>query len=110
MSCWRHRVGHNLGIEGDERPFLDVGDETVRKHGMVSSVEPGPYVPGLGGFRHSDTVVVTGRRARHVPALRGGASRGGRRGAPILDAAATGRVWEVQAAGRRLRSSCPASP
>jgi Xaa-Pro aminopeptidase len=42
-----------------EAPFLDVGDDTVLKPGMVFSVEPGIYVPGFAGFRHSDTVVVT---------------------------------------------------
>jgi Xaa-Pro dipeptidase len=38
---------------------LDVGDDTVLEPGMVLSVEPGLYVPGLGGFRHSDTVLIT---------------------------------------------------
>lgn len=59
MPYWRHHVGHNLGIEGHERPFLDVGDGTVLQAGMVFSIEPGLYVPGLGGFRHSDTIAVT---------------------------------------------------
>jgi Xaa-Pro aminopeptidase len=36
-----------------------VGDETEIQTGMVFTVEPGLYVPELGGFRHSDTVVVT---------------------------------------------------
>lgn len=56
---WRHHVGHGLGQRIHESPFLDVGDETVLEPGMVLSVEPGLYVPGLGGFRHSDTVLVT---------------------------------------------------
>ncbi len=56
---WRHHTGHALGLLGHEAPFFDVGDETIMKPGMVFSVEPGIYVPGLGGFRHSDTVVVT---------------------------------------------------
>ena len=55
----RHHVGHNLGLEVHEAPFLDEGDEREIKPGMVFSVEPGIYVPGLGGFRHSDTVLVT---------------------------------------------------
>jgi len=58
-ETWRHHVGHALGILGHEAPFFDVGDETVIQPGMVFSVEPGIYVPGLGGFRHSDTVAVT---------------------------------------------------
>lgn len=54
----KHHTGHGLGLEFHEGPFLDLGDETILQPGMVLSVEPGLYVPGLGGFRHSDTVVV----------------------------------------------------
>lgn len=57
---WRHHVGHGLGLLAHEAPFLDLGDQTIIQPGMVFSVEPGIYVPGLGGYRHSDTVVVTG--------------------------------------------------
>jgi len=55
----RHHTGHALGVDIHESPFFDVGDATEMKPGMVFSVEPGLYVPGLGGFRHSDTAVVT---------------------------------------------------
>jgi Xaa-Pro dipeptidase len=58
-ETWRHHVGHGLGMEVHEAPFLDVGDDRVMEPGMVFSVEPGVYVPGLGGFRHSDTVAIT---------------------------------------------------
>jgi len=59
MEYWRHHTGHGIGLEYHEAPFLDVGDDRVLKPGMVVTVEPGIYVKGLGGFRHSDTVVVT---------------------------------------------------
>lgn len=59
MSYWKHHVGHAIGLRYHEAPFLDLGDETEIKPGMVFTVEPGLYVPELGGFRHSDTVVVT---------------------------------------------------
>lgn len=59
MSNWRHHTGHNIGIRYHEGPFLDVGDETVIEAGMLFTVEPGVYVEGLGGFRHSDTILVT---------------------------------------------------
>lgn len=59
METWRHHVGHGLGQRIHESPFLDVGYDDVLEPGMVLSVEPGLYVPGLGGFRHSDTVLVT---------------------------------------------------
>ena len=55
----RHHVGHSIGLEGHEAPFLDRGDEAVLEAGMVFTVEPGVYVKDLGGFRHSDTVLVT---------------------------------------------------
>ena len=42
-----------------EGPFLDIGDHTEIKVGMVFTVEPGLYSPEIGGFRHSDTVVIT---------------------------------------------------
>jgi Xaa-Pro dipeptidase len=59
MSFWKHHSGHAIGIRYHEGPFLDLGDQTVIKPGMVFTVEPGLYSPDLGGFRHSDTVVVT---------------------------------------------------
>ena len=55
----RHHTGHGIGLEGHERPFLDLGDETLLEPGMVFSIEPGLYVPGVAGFRHSDTIFVT---------------------------------------------------
>ncbi len=59
MPHWRHHVGHSIGMEGHEAPFFDIGDEAILQPGMVWTVEPGIYVEGLGGFRHSDTVLVT---------------------------------------------------
>ena len=60
----RHHVGHSIGLEGHEAPFLDRGDDAVLEAGMVFTVEPGVYLKEIGGFRHSDTVVITpdGRR------------------------------------------------
>jgi Xaa-Pro aminopeptidase len=59
MPYWKHHSGHTMGMRYHEGPFLDSGDHTEIKPGMVFTVEPGLYVPELGGFRHSDTVVVT---------------------------------------------------
>ncbi|MFQ6100245.1 MAG: M24 family metallopeptidase [Anaerolineae bacterium] len=59
MDYWKHHSGHCIGLRYHEGPFLDVGDQTELRPGMVFTVEPGLYVPELGGFRHSDTVVVT---------------------------------------------------
>lgn len=55
----RHHVGHSIGLEAHEAPFLDRGDDAVLEPGMVFTVEPGIYLPELGGFRHSDTAVIT---------------------------------------------------
>jgi len=59
MDYWRHHSGHGLGLEMHEAPFLDIGYNKTLEAGMIISVEPGIYVPKLGGFRHSDTVLVT---------------------------------------------------
>jgi Xaa-Pro aminopeptidase len=59
IETWSQHTGHAIGLRNHEAPFLDVGDETVIEPGMVFTIEPGVYVAGLGGFRHSDTVAVT---------------------------------------------------
>ncbi len=59
LPYWKHHTGHAIGLRYHEGPFLDTGDETVLQPGMVFTVEPGLYVPEIGGFRHSDTVRVT---------------------------------------------------
>ncbi len=59
MGFWKHHSGHCIGLRYHEGPFLDKGDHTLMQPGMVFTVEPGLYVPGIGGFRHSDTVAIT---------------------------------------------------
>lgn len=54
-----HRTGHGMGITGHEGPFLAEGYDRELEAGMMVSVEPGIYFPGIGGFRHSDTVLIT---------------------------------------------------
>src|SRR5712664_1198758 len=56
---FRHHAGHGIGLDGHEPPWLDPGDRTIMREGMVFSCEPGLYFPGYAGFRHSDTVVIT---------------------------------------------------
>jgi len=60
----RPHIGHSIGLEGHEAPFLDRGDPAVLEPGMVFTIEPGIYLPALGGFRHSDTVVITSEGSR----------------------------------------------
>ncbi|MCY4010268.1 MAG: Xaa-Pro peptidase family protein [Anaerolineaceae bacterium] len=58
-SHWKHHVGHAIGMRYHEGPFLDHGDATIIQPGMLFTVEPGLYSAELGGYRHSDTVLVT---------------------------------------------------
>lgn len=59
FDYWRHHTGHAIGSRYHEGPFLDKGDKTRLQPGMVFTIEPGLYPQGVGGFRHSDTVLVT---------------------------------------------------
>jgi Xaa-Pro aminopeptidase len=55
----RHRIGHGMGVEGHEAPWLAPGDGTRVAAGMVFSNEPGVYRPGLDGWRTIDTMIAT---------------------------------------------------
>jgi Xaa-Pro dipeptidase len=54
-----HRTGHGLGLEGHEEPDMKEGSRVPLAPGMTFTVEPGVYIPGLGGVRIEDDVVVT---------------------------------------------------
>ncbi len=54
-----HRTGHGIGLGNHEGPYLAEGDSTILQENMVVSIEPGIYIEGTGGFRHSDTVRIT---------------------------------------------------
>lgn len=54
-----HRVGHGLGLDVHEEPYLVAGNETPLRTGMVFSDEPGIYLPGKFGIRIEDSVVCT---------------------------------------------------
>ncbi len=54
-----HRLGHGIGLDGHEHPYLVRGSTTVLEPGMTFSNEPGIYVPGEFGLRCEDDMVIT---------------------------------------------------
>ena len=54
-----HRTGHGIGLGNHEQPYIAEGSQDILQENMVISIEPGIYVEGLGGFRHSDTMLIT---------------------------------------------------
>ncbi len=64
-GTFTHALGHSLGIEVHDSSgrFLSPGSKLILKAGMVSSVEPGIYIPGFGGARFEDDILVTRKGA-----------------------------------------------
>nr|MDT0660760.1 Xaa-Pro peptidase family protein [Micromonospora sp. DSM 115978] len=56
---FKHSLGHGIGLDQHEPPLLSPYDDTVLRAGMVVMIEPGVYVPGVGGTRIEDAVLVT---------------------------------------------------
>ena len=56
-----HSTGHGVGLEIHEGPRVAAGQHQLLRPGMVITVEPGVYVPGVGGVRIEDMAVVTER-------------------------------------------------
>jgi Xaa-Pro dipeptidase len=59
-----HRTGHGLGLDAHETPNLEPGSSVRLEVGNVVTVEPGVYIPGWGGVRIEDDIVVEADGAR----------------------------------------------
>jgi Xaa-Pro aminopeptidase len=55
----QHHTGHHLGFEPHEAPFIDRDSKDEMQPGQVYSIEPGLYIAGKAGYRHSDTILIT---------------------------------------------------
>ena len=58
-GAFGHSLGHGVGLYIHEQPRVSFNDATVLRPGHVVTVEPGVYIPGLGGCRIEDTVIMT---------------------------------------------------
>jgi len=60
-KCFGHSLGHGVGMEVHEEPSVSNNREGLLKPGMVFTIEPAIYIPGFGGVRLEDMVLVTDR-------------------------------------------------
>ena len=64
-----HALGHGVGLEIHERPVISQRSRDVIEEGMVFTVEPGIYVPGVGGVRLEDMILVTSSGYRKLTTI-----------------------------------------
>jgi Xaa-Pro dipeptidase len=111
-DCRLHRTGHGIGLGNHEAPWVAEGSTDVLAENMVISVEPGIYLKGQGGFRHSDTVLVTRDGCERLTRYRSDIDRltirGWRPQARLIGALARRALTLNEKAGRARESRCQA--
>lgn len=66
-DAFPHGLGHGVGLDIHEDPFIRWDSDVPIAEGMVVTVEPGVYIPGLGGIRIEDSIEVTSDGGRALP-------------------------------------------
>ncbi|MGC9071429.1 MAG: M24 family metallopeptidase [Acidilobus sp.] len=66
---YNHGLGHGVGVEVHESPYLAPNSKDVLEPGMIVTAEPGFYIPGVHGVRVEDMVLVTNKGARLLTRL-----------------------------------------
>jgi len=66
---FEHGLGHGIGLEVHEQPLLSWRNDTLLEPGMVVTIEPGVYIPGVGGVRIEDDVIITTDGAESLTSL-----------------------------------------
>ncbi len=69
LKYFVHSTGHGVGLDVHERPSLSPRSRERLEEGMVVTVEPGVYLPGIGGIRLEDTLKVTGSGCERITFL-----------------------------------------
>ena len=64
-----HGLGHGIGLQIHEAPWFRPGSETILEPGMVFTLEPGIYLPGWGGVRIEDNILVTSSGAQYLTGI-----------------------------------------